>query len=395
MDMNHDTIIQIQKHLKDQKIDCWLLYDFHHQNDLATAFLKIKEHATRRFFYLIPQEGAPIKILHHIEPSILNEWPGSEFFYKSYRSLNENLQKALSPFKNVAMEYSPNASLFYLSKVDGGTIDLIRSFGKKVVSSSSFLHYFTSTLDQNQIASFKQAAHFVDFLMDSAWDFVKSSLQNKQPITEYDVQQKILTLMGEHDYITEFVPICAVNENSANPHYYPTKTHFKPISENDFLLIDLWAKKNEPRSVFGDITRVFYLGETPTPLHTEIFSIVYQAQTAAIDLLNNRLKEKEPLYGYELDRAARNVIKKHGYEKYFLHKTGHSIDTSLHGSGAHLDDFEMHDDRLIIDNTCFSIEPGIYLPNQFGVRLEIDVLISEGIGQIIMKRPRGIFTINS
>lgn len=390
-----EIIFEIQKHLQKQDIDCWLLYDFHHLNDLAINFLKIKEHATRRFFYLIPKSGSPIKILHYIEPSVLHFWPGEEYFYNSYRSLHEHLQKILLPFKKIAMEYSPNASLFYLSKVDGGTVDLIRSFGKEVVSSSSFLHYFTSTLDSEQMKSYKEAALFVDFLMDSAWNYVKNHVQNKKSITEYDIQQKILSLIQEHNYVTEHVPICAVNENSANPHYYPTKENFKPVKEGDFLLIDLWARKDKPRSIFADITRVFYLGNKPSFLHEKIFSIVYQAQTAAIDLLNNRLKEKKPLYGYELDRAARNVISSQGYEKNFLHKTGHSIDTSLHGSGTHLDDFEMHDDRQILENTCFSIEPGIYLPNQFGVRLELDVLVTNNIGHIIMTRPSNIFTFTA
>lgn len=359
------------------KADGWLLYDFQRNNDLALRFLSIPHHLVvkRRFFYWIPAEGEPVKIVHAIEPHVLDHCPGSKKIYASWQSLETELRETLRGAKKVAMEYSPKNAIPYISRVDAGTVELIRSFGSEVVSSGDFLPHFTAVLDENQIQSQIRAAGALDRIVHGAWEWISGHLKRENKITEYDVQQKIAADFERLHLVREDWPIVGVNQHSADPHYQPQKEGSSLIREGDFILIDLWAKEKGEIAIFGDITRVGVAAKRPTARQQEIFQIVRNAQRAAVALIEDRFARKKRIEGWEVDDAARKVIADAGFGPFFTHRTGHNIEIDLHGSGAHMDNLEIHDVRPILPATCFSIEPGIYLPDAFGVRLEYDVLI--------------------
>ena len=291
--------------------------------------------------------------------------------------MQAQLQKILSGSKKVAMEYSPNNAIPYLSKVDGGTLDLVRSFGVEVVSSASLLQRYTSVLDPEQKASHLEAALFLDRIVGEAWEKIANALCSKENINEYQVRMFLAEQMKTHGFMTEGLPICAVNAHSADPHYEPSKVGSAEINPGDFILIDLWCKKNHPRAVYADICRVAVAAATPTARQKEIFDIVRAAQKKATDYVISRYAQGEAVKGFEVDLVSRKVIEEGGYGAYFTHRTGHNIYTKDHGPGTHIDSLETLDLRELIPHTCFSIEPGIYLPGEFGVRLEYDILLGE------------------
>lgn len=360
----------VQKHL--HEVDGWLIYDFQKSNSIAHHLLAIPSelHLTRRFFYWIPKQGEPIKIVHALEPYALDHLPGSKLIYLKRQALETHLQSVLKGLSKVAMEYSPMSAVPAISKVEGGVIDLVRHCGVKVVSSGNFLQYFSCVMDQKQIESHFFAAHVLDQTASKIWHWITEQLS--KGITEFDVQQRILKEFDAHGCITDHPPNCSVNAHSAIPHYNPTKNDSSVIRQGDFILIDLWCKQNKPRAVFADITRVAVAGK-PTEKQQEIFSIVRQAQKEATDFIQTH----QNIRGCQVDEVCRNVIEKAGYGDFFTHRTGHNIFTEVHGPGAHLDSLETLDDRLLIPNTCYSIEPGIYLPGEFGIRLEYDIFLGE------------------
>jgi len=373
--MREKKVREAQNYLKEMGADGWLLYDFHRSNYLAHLFLEIPEHAmvSRRFFYWIPAVGSPIKIVHAIEPHILDAWPGKIKTFLSWQSLRKEVGAAVSGAKRVAMEYSNGNP--YVSQVDGGTIDLVRSFGPEVVSSGAFISHFTAVIDAKQGESHIRAASALDRIVKETWDWISEHLSQDKPIDEYKIQQKIVKELERRNLITDALPIIAVNAHSADPHFETRPTDSSPLRKGDFLLIDLWAKERAEGAVFGDITRVAVAKQEPTERQKSLFDIVRSAQNAGIDLVKRRFAEKKKVMGFEVDDAVRKVIKDAGFGDYFIHRTGHSIEVHLHGSGTHIDNLEMHDDRPILAGTCFSIEPGIYFPGEFGIRLESDVYI--------------------
>jgi Xaa-Pro dipeptidase len=370
-------IEQARKFLKEMHLDGWLLYDFHGNNELARHFLTIakEQMTTRRFFYWIPVEGEPVKVVHAIESHVLDHLPGEKRTFLSWQSLEKEVARLLKGCKKVAMEYSFKNAIPYISRVDGGTIDLIRSHGVEVVSSGDFLPHFTAVLSTSQIEGQIRAGKACDVVVNEAWKWIGKHLREKKKLTEYDVQQKILEEFEKHNLVTDHAPIVGVNAHSADPHYEPKKEGSSLICEGDFILIDLWAKEKGEESIFADITRVAVAANSAQARQKEIFHIVRRAQRAAVDLVKDRFLHQRRLEGWEVDKAARSVIEKAGFGEFFIHRTGHSIEKSLHGSGAHMDNLEMHDVRPLLAGTCFSIEPGIYLSGEFGVRLELDVLI--------------------
>ncbi len=365
-------IEQAQIFLKEMGADGWLLYDFHGNNPLARRFLEIgkDQMTTRRFFYWIPVSGEAVKLVHAMESQILDALPGKKKIYSSWQSLEKELGKILKEAKKVAMEYSPKNAIPYVSLVDAGTVDLIRFFGVQVISSADFLPHFTAVLSEEEIQSQLRAAHALDTIVNQTWEWMGKHLGK---ITEYDAQQKIVEEFQKRGFVYDHDPIVGVNAHSAAPHYEPKKAGSSPIRKGDFILIDLWAK--EKGGVYGDITRVGVAASAPSPKQRQIFEIVRAAQKAAVSLVKSRFAAKERIEGWEVDDAARSLIREAGFAEFFTHRTGHSIETVLHGSGAHMDNLEMHDVRPLLPSTCFSIEPGIYLPNEFGVRLEFDLLI--------------------
>lgn len=377
--MPHSKIAHVQQLLKEAKIDGWLLYDFHKRNPLAITFLEIphEQHLTRRFYYWIPAQGQPIKIVHKIESHVLDKWPGEKMVYLEWELLDKCVADVLKGSKTVAMEFSPYNAIPYVSLVDAGVVDLVRKQGVEVVSSSGFSQYFTCVWDEFQYKSHCKAAEVLEISVESAWQYIQTSLSSGKCITEYDVQQKILEQFALHGCISDGDPICAVNAHSSDPHYAPAKLGCSKIQKGDFVLIDLWCKQNHPRAVYADITRVAVADTKPSKRQNEIFSIVRQAQKAATEFVRDRFRANHKVFGFEVDDVCRKVIQKAGYGEYFTHRTGHNIHVDAHGPGTHMDNLETKDTRPILAGTCFSIEPGIYLPEEFGVRLEYDVYVSQ------------------
>ena len=377
--MKKFNLKKVQQILSQLDFDAWLLYDFRFSNELALNMLGIskKSHLTRRFYYLIPKQGEPKKISNAIETFHFDELPGKLLPYASYDSLIQNLKTSLEGIKKVAMEYSPMNAIPYISRVDAGTIEQIRSLGVEIVSSADLISMYNALWTKEQYDENKPVADALNEIVYKSFAFIKKKILKSQSITEYDVQQFIMGEFKRRKLFTDDPPIVGVNENSANPHYTPTKQNNKKIKKGDFVLIDLWAKQNNEDAVWADITWVGFVGTSIPDKYVKIFDIVAKARDAAFELVVSRFKQKKEIRGYEVDAVCRKVIDDAGYGKYFIHRTGHSITTDLHGSGAHIDNFETKDERLLLPSTSFSIEPGIYLPGKFGVRSEINVFITK------------------
>ncbi len=372
-------ISAIQAMLSDNKIDGWLLYNFRQSNIFATKLLELPSHLTqmRRYFYFIPADGSPQKLVHGIEQYNLDHLPGEKTVYVSWQSLHEGLKKAIRGKKSVAMEYSPNNSIPYVSKVDAGTVELVRSFGVEVVSSADIVQYFEARWTDEQRDDQFESSRVLRKTVDVAFGFIGERLRAKHKVTEYDVQQRMVQYFKENNLVIGDAPNCSVNANGANPHYEPTKEIFSEIKNGDYVLIDLWAKGSKPGAVYSDITWVAFAGETIPEKYRKIFEIVKGARDAAVEYLKREFSAGHKPRGCDVDDVTRKYISEMGYAEYFIHRTGHNIGEEVHGNGANIDNLETHDQREIIPETCFSIEPGIYLPGEFGVRLEIDVFVTK------------------
>jgi len=382
--MGKFNLEKMQNIISSMKLDGWLFYDFRGSNDLALNILEIpkERHLTRRFYYLIPSKGVPIKIVNAIEAGNLDHLPGDKLIYSNHSSLTKHLTDIITSHKIIAMEYSPFNAIPYVSKVDAGTIEQIKSLGADIRSSADLISMFDAVWTKELFNENKPVAKALYEIVNKSFEFIKKSFNENKSLNEFDVQQFIMKEFEKRSYYTDSPPIVGVNENSANPHYAPNEKIHKQIKNRDFVLIDLWAKVNRDDAVWADITWVGYMGKTVPEKYTKIFDIVAEARDAAFNLISDRFKQGEKIRGYEGDDAARDVITKAGYGKYFIHRTGHSISSDLHGSGAHLDNYETRDERLILPSTSFSIEPGIYLTGDFGVRSEIDVFITKD-GKVI------------
>jgi len=383
-------IEDIQSLLRQQKIDGWLFYDLWKRNEYAQRILEFPAHVlnTRRFFYLIPAQGEPRKLVHSIERWNLDHLPGDKTIFLSWQSLEDGLKKILGGVKIIAMEYSPKNAIPNISKVDAGTIELVRKQGVNVVSSADLAQYFEARWTEEQYRDNIEVANALRRIVDETFGFMRERILARQRITEYDVQQFMMGEFKQNDMVTDFPPNCSVNANSGNPHYEPTKDVHSELHEGDFVLIDLWAKKNKPRSTYSDITWVGFLGNSVPEKYTKIFNIVAGARDAAVDFVGKSLAAGKQIRGYEVDDVARGYIAERGFGEYFIHRTGHSIGEDLHGTGANIDNLETHDERLIIPQTSFSIEPGSYFMGDFGVRSEIDVYISKDNEVIVTGEPR-------
>lgn len=380
----------IQKALRDQQIDGWLFYDFWKRNEFAQRILEFPKHIlnTRRFFYLIPAEGEPRKLVHSIERWNIDHLPGEKTIFLSWQSLDQGLKQILSGMRTVAMEYSPDNAIPYISKVDAGTVEMVRKTGVHVVSSMDLTQYFESRWTEQAYQDNIETAASMRRIVDMTFAFMKEAITSGRRITEYDVQQFMMTKFSEHGLTTNEAPNCSVNANSGNPHYEPTRDVHSELHKGDFVLIDLWAKKKTPGSTYNDITWVGYLGTSVPEKYTKIFNVVAEARDRAVDFLVSAFREGRKVRGCDVDDAARNVIVGKGYGEYFIHRTGHSITEDLHGSGANMDNLETRDERAIIPETSFSIEPGIYFLGDFGIRSEINVYITRKGEVVVPGEPR-------
>lgn len=371
-------IREIQKVLQTEKIDGWLLYNFRESNIFATRLLVLPEHtvSTRRYFYYIPATEEPRKLVHRIEEWNLDSLPGRKNIYLSWRSLEEGLKDLLHGAKKVAMEYSPKCAIPYISTVDAGTLELVRGSGVEVVSSANLIQYFEARWDEEQLKDHMESATHVRQIVDHAFGFIKGKVTANKVITEYDVQQFMLSEFKRCGLVSSSDPNCSVNANSANPHYEPTKDIHSPLHPGDFVLLDIWARKDKPRSVYADITWTGYIDKQVPEEYEKIFQIVKGGRDAALNFVRSSMAKGKVIHGFEVDDAARTYITEHGYGEFFVHRTGHSIGEEVHGNGANMDNLETCDERTIIPQTSFSIEPGIYLRDKYGIRSEIDVYIS-------------------
>lgn len=332
-------------------------------------------HLTRRLFYWIPQKGDAVAVVHHVEAHVVAHLPGEKKLYAASSTLDDALGSILKNSKKISMEYSENCNIPTLAKVDAGMVERIRLIGPEIVSSGAFLQELLCVWSSEQLELHREAGRVLDRAVAKAWDWIGAKLKRGETPSEYDVQQFVLKEIHDAGCITDGEPICGVNHHSAMPHYAPEKQGSAKIKKGDWILIDLWCKKNVPHAVFADICRVGIAASTPTHRHEEIFNIVSAAQKKATAIVEQRVRGGIEVRGFEVDQAARQIIADAGYGKYFTHRTGHNIHEEVHGPGANIDGFETYDDRLLIPRTCFSIEPGIYLPEEFGVRLEYDVYL--------------------
>ncbi len=369
-------ISAIQAALREFGIDGWLLYDFRGSNPLARRVLHIADGAmlTRRWFYFIPANGEPQKMLHRIEPHALDHVSGMPNTYLKWQEFEAGVGRLVRGSKTVAMEYVPRNANPYVSRVDAGTIELVKSCGVEIVPSGDLIQMFEACWDDEQWAMHQEAERHTTSAFDAAWQFIGERTRGGGSVRETEVQQHILDHFRRNGLTTDHPPIVGVGSHSGDPHYEPKAGSDAPIRQGDFVLVDLWAKLAKPRAVYSDLTRVAFVGADPSAKHVEVFKIVAAAREAAIARVRTAFANGEQLQGWQVDRAARDVIEKAGFGDFFIHRTGHSIGEDDHGNGANMDDLETHETRRVLPRTCFSIEPGIYLP-EFGVRSEVNVYI--------------------
>src|ERR687885_2774469 len=382
---NAARVAEIQRTLREAGLDGWLFYDFRQSDPLAYRILKLdpNQFSTRRWFYFVPAEGEPTRVNHAIEQGKLDRLPGRKLIYSSWQKLNENLRDALSTSNakgspRIAMQYSPENSIPYISRVDAGTIELVRSLGAEPVTSADLVQLFEAVWTKEQYDSHVTAANNIHNIIQEAFAEVGRRIRADEPVTEYDIQQFMVRRFEETGMTcNDDHPIVSVNENAASPHYQPNAQKFSPIKRGDFLLLDVWAKLKTPGAVYADQTWTGFVGEEPKGEHVKVFRIVRDARDAAIDFVRENVRAGREIRGAQVDDVARGVIERAGYGEYFTHRTGHSIGEEVHGNGANIDNLETRDSRRIIPRTAVSIEPGIYLEGDFGVRSEIDVYVSE------------------
>ncbi|MGC8916700.1 MAG: M24 family metallopeptidase [Thermoanaerobaculum sp.] len=374
-----DKIARMQAELAQAGIDGWLFFDFHNRDPIAYRVLGLEfgKFTSRRWFYLVPKSGKPVKLVSAVEAGKLDSLPGEKRVYRSWRELSEYLRAVLDGLSTVAMQYSPRGDVPYVSIVDAGTVELVRACGVEVVSSASLVQVFEAILTPEQLETHRLAGEKVCRIKDEAFALVSQRVRQGEVITPYDVQQFIVHRFGEEGLTCQGeYPIVGTNEQPADPHFEPTPENARPIKLGDTLLVDLWAKLDKPGAVFYDITWCAFVGQNPPTKYVEIFRLACEARDAALGLVEERFARGEPLFGFEVDDAAREVIEKAGYGQFFIHRTGHNIGTEVHGNGANLDNLETRDNRPLVPGLCFSIEPGIYLPGEMAVRTEINVAIT-------------------
>jgi Xaa-Pro aminopeptidase len=377
--MNEAHIESLQKALRQDKLDGWLFYSFRGSDPIAENILGL-DHAkftTRRWFYFVPATGTPQKIVHAIETGTLDSLPGDKHVYLPWQQLHQLLRDKLSGTKKVAMQYSPLNTLPYISRVDAGTVELIRSCGVEVVSSADLVQIFEAVWSDEQLETHLYAAKNMREIVDEIVKEVGRCVRDNVSTTEVEIQNFILMQYERRDLTAGHPPIVAINAHSADPHYAPNLDDNLPMRKGDFLLVDMWSKRRLPHAVYDDITWTFFIGDSVPTEHRKIFDVVRGGRDAAIHAAQKRYGTGEVLYGWQIDEEARRSIANAGYGDYFIHRTGHSIHEEVHGNGANIDNLETQDSRRLMARTCFSIEPGVYLKGTFGVRSEVDIYLSE------------------
>lgn len=378
----------IQAALKDRKLDGWLFYDFRGSDPLANSILGMgNAFRSRRWFYWVPTQGEPTRIVHAIETGSLDHLPGKKLIYLPWQQLHEHLKKTLAGSKRIAMQYSPNNNIPYVSRVDAGTIELLRSFGLDIVTSAELVQQFEAVIDAEGEASHMRAADALGEIVHAAFQRIGDRIRAGQDVTECMIQQFITDSFEARNMEADHPAIVGVNANAADPHFAPDPKNDTKMKKGDFVLIDLWAKEKNPKAIMADITWTGFIGTKPSDEHVKVFNTVRDARDAAVNFVQSSLSAGKAIRGCDVDDACRKVIVDAGYGQYFIHRTGHSIHTMTHGNGTNIDNLETHDDRPISPRTCFSIEPGIYLEGRFGVRSEIDVFVKDAKTAVVTGIP--------
>ncbi len=373
----------VQRTLAAERIDGWLLYDFHGINPIAAKLVGRAEEsqmATRRWFYFVPATGTPKKLVHAIESTVLDHLPGDRIAYAGRRQFEQHVTDMLRGCKVLAMEYSQECAIPYLSRVDAGTVEFLRRIGMRIVSSGNLVQRFEAAWDEAAIATHRSASERLHRIKDRAFDYLGAKLAAGEPTTEYALQQSMAGWFREEGLVTDHPPIVAAGAHSGNPHYAPTAQRARPIRPDELVLLDLWGKLDQPGAVYADITWTG-MGDDPPPEIVKVFDVVIAARDAAIATVQGRTGCGQELHGWEVDRAARDVIAGAGYGDAFIHRTGHSLGEQVHGNGVNMDDYETHDDRLLLPGSAFTIEPGIYT-GAFGIRTEINMIVGSGSAEV-------------
>jgi Xaa-Pro dipeptidase len=373
----------IQEEIRKQKLDGWLFFDHHLRDPLAYRVLglAVPRTPTRRWYYLIPAQGAPTGMVHRIERGMLDALPGVKTPYSSWTEQVAGLRQLLAGHRRIAMQYSPQCAIPYVSMVDAGTVELVRAAGAEVVSSAELIQAFEARWTPEALESHLEAGRCVDLVRAAAFAMISERTRNGETVQEIEVKGFVLDGFTAAGLITDHGPIVGVNANASNPHYEPFDDATSPIRRGDFVLLDMWAKLNQPGSAYYDITWTGFCGDTPTDEMLRVFEVVTGARDAAIARVKEAVAAQHELRGYEVDDVARGFIASRGFGEYFVHRTGHSIGQEVHGNGANMDNLETHDERRIMPWSCFSIEPGVYLP-EFGVRSEIDMFVGDGEARV-------------
>jgi Xaa-Pro dipeptidase len=369
---------KIQHSLKERGMEGWLLTDFHHRDLMAYRILNLPvKFTSRRWFYFIPAEGEPRGLVSKVESTKLDPLIGKKNTYLSWKELHQSLRDMVAGYKKIAMQYSPMNNIPYVSVVDGGTIELIRSFGVEIVTSADLVQEFEAIIDEAGYQSHLEAGRLVQAIKDEAFARIREFLDRGERLTEFELQQFIARRFEEDGLnCMEEYPIVGVNAHPADPHFEPTVENSVAFKDGDQVLIDLWAKLDKPGAIFYDITWCGYIGKNPPADYVKVFNVVRDARKAAVNFVRERFRKGEKVFGYEVDDACRKVVVDAGYGEYFVHRTGHSIGEEVHGNGVNIDNLETMDERQLMPGICFSIEPGIYIPDKVGVRTEIDVFIT-------------------
>lgn len=371
-------LADIQAALRDEGVDGWLFFDHHRRDPLAYRILSLPPdlQPTRRWYYFVPADGEPRALCHRIESHHLDALEGEKRLYARWAEQREELRWLLGDARVVCMQYSPDCALPYVAMVDAGTVELIRSFQVEVRGSANLVQLFEARWTPGQLESHLTAGKIMDQLRAEAFGLIRERVRSGANVTEWDIRCFLRDRFAQRDLETDHGPIVAANANASDPHYEPTADRHSPIRSGDLVLIDMWAKLLQANAVYYDITWTGFCGDVPRDEVQNVFTVVTRARDAAVRSIQEAVMNKQPMAGFEVDDIAREHIEKAGFGQYFIHRTGHSIGTEVHGAGANMDNYETHDDRRIIASTCFSVEPGVYLPS-FGIRSEVNVFVSE------------------
>jgi Xaa-Pro aminopeptidase len=386
-------IDRIQAALDEDRLDGWLLYDFHGSNPIAQRLAGLEgRHTTRRWYYFIPVTGQPRKLVHAIESATLDGLPGDRHTYAGRHQLEAGLEALLRGARHIAMEYSPRCAIPYVSRVDAGTIEVVRGLGLTIASSGDLVGRFEAAWDEAAIATHRGASEALYRIKDNTFAYIGERMASGQAVRELDVQARMLQWFGEEGLVTDAPPIVAVEEHSGDPHYSPDAQTSRLVAQGDVVLLDLWGKFEQSGAVYADITWTGVVGE-PAAEVDRVFRVVAAGRDAALDRVRRAVASGEPIHGWEVDRAARDVIGDAGYGERFVHRTGHSLGVNVHGNGVHMDDFETHDDRRLLVGTGFTIEPGVYT-DRFGIRSEINVVVGRNAAEATGPLQRALVRID-